>query len=147
MKQLALFCLIVTGLVIAGCETTRPSEPIAAGPEGSKTVATAAPTQPSPQPNPAANSGSSLPASAPYDGGGVTVTQNVNAAPFLAGSPAQPAGTAGAMPPPSSLTSRADGTMYGVHDQPAASTTWGTSATNWTSTAPAPSTKPAAKKK
>ncbi|HMF89692.1 MAG TPA: hypothetical protein VKL40_03540 [Candidatus Angelobacter sp.] len=143
MKRLALFGLVITGLLMTGCDTTRPSEPIA-GAEGSK--ATAAPAaQPSPQPDPASNGGSSLAVSTPYDGGGKTVAQNVNPAPFLVGSPAQTAGT-GAPPPPNLLTSRADGTMYGAHDQPAASTSWGTPATNWSSPAPAPAAKPPKKK-
>jgi hypothetical protein len=140
MKKLALCGLIITGLLMAGCETTKPSEPTL----GAQQSVTA--PQPSPQPNPAANGGSSLPASAPYDGGGVTVSQNVNPAPFLAGSSGQPSGTAGALPPANSLTSRADGTMYGANDQPAASTTWGTQATNWTGSA-APAAKPPVKKK
>jgi hypothetical protein len=146
MKLFALFCMVITGLLMAGCDTARPSEPIAAGAEGRKTTAAAA-AQPSPQPDPAANGGSSLAASTPYDGGGKTVTQNVNPAPFLAGSPAQSSGTANALPPPNSLTSRADGTMYGANDQPAASTSWGTPATKWSSPAAAPAAKPPVKKK
>lgn len=147
MKRLALFWMVIAGLLMAGCDTTRPSEPIAKGAEGSTTTVAVTTAQPSPQPDPAGNGGSSLPASAPYDGGGVTVTQNVNAAPFLAGGSGQPSGPGGALPPPSSLTSRADGTMYGSHDQPAASTTWGTPATNWTNPTAASSAKPPAKKK
>jgi hypothetical protein len=148
MKQLALCGLIVTGLLMAGCETGRPSEAAPAGPEGRSTAATPATAQPSPQPDPAANGGSTLPASTSYDGGGATVAQSVNPAPFLAGSQAQPAGAAGAPPAPNSLTSRADGTMYGSNDQPAASTSWGTQATNWTGSSAAPAAaKPAAKGK
>jgi hypothetical protein len=146
MKQVALFCGLISGLLMSGCDTTRPSEAIA-GAEGSTTAVAAAGTQPSPQPDPAANGGSSLPASAPYDGGGATVTQNVNPAPFLAGTSSQTSGTASAPPSPNALTSRADGTMIGSNDQPAASTTWGTPATNWTSPAASPAAKPPAKKK
>jgi hypothetical protein len=147
MKPLSLFYLIVTALLIAGCETGRPSEAAPAGSSARSTPPMPATAQPSPQPDPAANGGSTLPASTPYDGGGTTIAQNVNPAPFLAGSPAQPAGAAGAPPPPNSLTSRADGTMYGSNDQPAASTTWGTQATNWTGSSAAPAAKPPAKGK
>jgi hypothetical protein len=143
MKQVALFCALIAGLLAAGCETTRPSEPIRGATASTTTAASA---QPSPHPDPAANGGASLPASTPYDGGGATVTQNVNPAPFVAGSP-QASGMASAPPPPNTLTSRADGTMMGSNDQPAASTTWGTQATSWTSSAPAPAVKTQAKKK
>ena len=144
MKKVGLFGLVITGLLMTGCDTTRPSEPIA-GAEGSKTAAPAG--QPSPQSDPASNGGSSLAVSTPYDGGGKTVAQNVNPAPFLVGSPAPAPGTTGTVPPPNSLASRADGTMYGANDQPAASTSWGTHATNWSSSAAAPAAKPQKKKK
>lgn len=147
MRQLALFGLIIIGLLMSGCDTARPSEPIAKGAEGSAAAA-AAPAQPSPQPDPAANGGSSLAASTPYNGSAnVVQAQNVNAAPFLTGNQTQPSATTGAPPPPNSLTSRADGTMYGANDQPAASTTWGTQATSWSSTTAAPAAKPPVKKK
>jgi hypothetical protein len=146
MKQLALFYAVIAGLLMSGCDTARPSEPVAKGAEGNAAAAAVAP-QPPPQPDPAANGGASLAASTPYNGGAtVAQAQNVNPAPFLTGNQAQPSGTAGALPAPNSLTSRADGTMYGANDQPAASTTWGTQATNWTSSAPAPA-KPPMKKK
>ncbi|HKF21968.1 MAG TPA: hypothetical protein VKE93_10385 [Candidatus Angelobacter sp.] len=142
MKQVALFCGLIAGLLVAGCETTRPPERIKEA-----QVAAAATAQPSPHPDPAANGGASLPASTPYDGGGTTVTQNVNPVPFVAGSP-QASGTASAPSSPNALTSRADGTMSGSSDQPAASTTWGTQATNWyPSSGTAPATQPQGKKK
>lgn len=144
MKQLALLCLIIAGLLMTGCATGRPSPAAPSSPEGSTTAPTPV-TAPIAQLDPAANGGSTLPASTPYDGGGATVAQNINPAPFLAGSPAQAAGASGSMPLPNPLTSRADGTMYGSNDQPAASTSWGTQATNWTGSAPA--AKPQMKKK
>ena len=146
MKQLTLLCLVITGFLLAGCATGRPSAAAPAGPEGRTTAPTPV-TAPSPQLNPAANGGSTLPVSTLYDGGGATVAQNVNPAPFLIGSPAQPAGVSRAIPTPNSLTSRADGTMYGSNDQPAASTTWGTQATEWTGSPAAPAAKPPVKKK
>jgi hypothetical protein len=81
--------------------------------------------QSSGQPDPAATGGSTLPASAPYEGGGATVTQNVNPAPFLVASQPGAGGTGAA--PSNALTSRADGTMRGPNDLPAASTGSGTS--------------------
>ena len=48
-------------------------------------------TQPAGQPDPEANGGFNLPASAPYQGN-ATVTQNVNPAPFLTASQPQGAG-------------------------------------------------------
>jgi hypothetical protein len=146
MKKVALFWSLIAGLVMAGCETTRPSEPIKQA-AGSTTTVAAASAQPAAHPDPAANGGSLLPASTPYDGGGTTVAQNVNPVPFLAGSP-QASGTASAPPSPNALTSRADGTMSGSSDQPAASTTWGTEATNWyPSSGAAPAVQQPAKNK
>lgn len=98
----------------------------------------------------AANGGSSLPASSPYSQpNGATAQQNVNPAPFMTAGGGQGQGTSsgGASLGSGALTSRADGTMSGPNDQPAATTGWGTSATNWTGPAAAtgatPATKPA----
>lgn len=87
----------------------------AAGAEGAGVVP---PEQP--QSDPASSGGSMLPASTPYSQGkGAAVSQNVNPAPFLTsesvkGNAAQRAASS------TGLVSRADGTMYGPSDQPAA---------------------------
>ena len=71
------------------------------------------------QVNPSSSGGSTLPASMPYSQGkSGAVSQSVNPAPFLTASEAKPetqkaTGSTG-------LVSRADGTMYGPNDQPAA---------------------------
>jgi hypothetical protein len=94
--------------------------------------ASSAPASPSAAPisassDPAANGGSSLPASAPYtQENSASVPQNLNPAPFLAGGQAQGADSGSQAAPSSSLTSRADGTMIGPNDLPAATTGWGT---------------------
>lgn len=98
-----------------------------------------------PASDPAANGGFNLPASSAYNqpAGATVQQQNVNPTPFLtlSTSPGQvqtagaPAGAPG-LTLSGSLTSRADGTMSGPHDQPAATTGWGTSATNWGQSAP-----------
>jgi len=131
MKNLAVFFISFALLSVLGCTS---NDRVGAGREGNlNTPSTPATThevpadsraQSSGQPDPAATGGSSLPAIAPYQGGGETVTQNVNPAPFLVAS--QPGGgSSGA--PSNALTSRADGTMRGPNDLPAASTGWGTS--------------------
>lgn len=70
------------------------------------------------QVDPSSSGGSTLPASTPYSQQkGTTVSQNVNPAPFLTASQAKPGpqnlGAVG-------LVSRADGTMFGPADLPAA---------------------------
>jgi len=76
--------------------------------------------QPARQPDPAANGGSTLTASAPYSSGsGASVSQNVNPAPFMTASQASASASS---VPANALTSRADGTMMGPNDQPAAGT-------------------------
>ena len=86
-------------------------------PAASASVSGASMEKPAPS-DPSANGGSSLTASTPYNGNGQTVSQNINPAPFLT---ASQKGTSTAVPP-NSLTSRADGTMSGPNDQPAAGT-------------------------
>jgi hypothetical protein len=131
MKHLAVCSVLFVLMFGQGC-TSNDRTP--AGPEGSLNTPESAPatasgsaTQPSGQADPAANGGSSLPASAPYQGNGAPVSQNLNPAPFLAAS--QPQGQAsGSTTALDGLTSRADGTMRGPNDQPAASTGWGSPA-------------------
>jgi hypothetical protein len=90
-----------------------------------------------------ANGGMSLRAAAPYSGSGAPAQQNVNPGPFvIAGQ--SPAGTSGSMPA-DSLTRSADGTMSGPNDLPAATTGWGTAATNYGGSASTAPAKPAAK--
>jgi hypothetical protein len=144
MKHLALFFISFALLCALGCTS---NDRVGAGREGNlntpntpaatQGIPADSQTQPSGRPDPAANGGSSLPASAPYQGD-ATVTQNVNPAPFLTASQPEAGSTGGA--PSNTLTSRADGTMRGPNDQPAATTGWGAS--------PQPSTtaKPAAAK-
>jgi hypothetical protein len=95
--------------------------------------------------DPAANGGADLAASTPYNqSNGATVQQNVNPAPFMTAGigQAQGAGAGGAALTTSGrLTSRADGTMSGPSDQPAATTGWGTAGPQ--GNAPAASTRPA----
>lgn len=69
--------------------------------------------------DPSSSGGSTLQASMPYtDGKGGAVPQNVNAAPFLAASEESQGTQKNAAF--TGLVSRADGTMYGPNDQPAA---------------------------
>jgi hypothetical protein len=135
VKQLAIVVIVSVALALLffaqGCTS---NDRVTAGTEGSITTpasATLAPPSgaapPVSQPSDAAaNGGSSLPAAAPYRDAGAPAAQNVNPTPFLVAS--QNAGPGGANSPPSNtLTSRADGTMSGPNDLPAASTGWGTS--------------------
>ncbi len=133
VKQLAILAIALVLLLALGCTSndrvgagtagrpTTPTSASAAAPSGA-----AAPiSQPS---DPGANGGASLPAAAPYSQpGSASAQQNVNPTPFLTAS--QGAGAGGArFAPATMLTSRADGTMAGPNDQPAATTGWGTSA-------------------
>src|SRR5215472_15174408 len=129
MKNSSIFLGLLSVLVIAGC-TSNDRTP--AGLEGSLNTPVSAPAttsgdhvQPTGQADPAANGGSNLPVTAPYQGSGATVSQNVNPGPFLAASQPQGQATGTATAPSDSLISRADGTMRGPNDQPAASTGWG----------------------
>jgi hypothetical protein len=127
MKHLAIFsvCLLVL-MVAQGC-TSLDRTP--AGLEGNLNTPQSAPAtasgnhaQPTGQGDPAANGGSSLRASVPYQGSGAPVSQNVNAAPFLGASQPQGQAIGAAIAPSETLTSSADGTMLGPNDLPAAST-------------------------
>lgn len=141
MKYLAIFSIALILLVAQGCTS---NDRFGAGTAGSITTpasASAAPPSGGAAPisrpsDPAANGGSTLPAAAPYSDGS-SVPQNVNPAPFLTASQSGGAGGASSAPP-STLTSRADGTMRGPNDQPAATTGWGTSSAPATSTTTKP---------
>lgn len=70
------------------------------------------------QVDPSASGGSTLPASTPYSQEkGKAVSQNVNPAPFLTASQSKPGAQNAAS---TGLVSRADGTMFGPADLPAA---------------------------
>jgi hypothetical protein len=134
MKRLAVFAVcLLTLMVVQGC-TSFDQTP--AGRESSSNTSESAPVtassdhtqQPTGQADPAANGGSSLAASTPYQGSGAPVTQNVNPAPFLTASQPQDQAAGTATAPSETLTSRADGTMRGPNDLPAASTGWGSPA-------------------
>lgn len=122
MKKLALFLVLSALLMmVVGCPVVDQR------PENTPAASTAAPA-PSAETkaeepvrsNPASNGGSALRASMPYSQPGAPVaSQNLNAAPFLIAAESH-----GAIVPASTwslaLTSRADGTMYGPGDRPAA---------------------------
>ena len=122
MQKIALFLAFLMLIAVIGCATSMDSTSsqakvaaASASAAGSQTAAVAAKVAP------ASNGGSSLQASQPYTQANVpAVSQNLNAAPFLTTVEAR--GAAGAPPqvPSPGLTSRADGTMYGPGDQPAA---------------------------
>jgi hypothetical protein len=90
MRNPALLALSLTFGVV-GCTS---NDKTGAGLEGSlnappaPAVSSDSRTQPAGQPDPKANGGFNLPASAPYQGS-ATATQNVNPAPFLAASQSQ----------------------------------------------------------
>ncbi len=86
----------------------------AAGAEGASGDKDAAPPK---VVHPEANGGAGLRASTPYSGG-TPVSQNINAGPFLNAAETHPAPQNSV--PAVGLTARADGTMYGPNDQPAA---------------------------
>jgi hypothetical protein len=144
VKQLAIFSIALVLSFAQGCTSNDKDK---AGTEGSITTpasASVAPASGAAAPisrpsDPAANGGSALPAAAPYsDAGGASAPQNVNPAPFLVAS--ESAGRGGSTSAPSNtLASRADGTMSGPTDLPAATTGWGAPVTA--------NEKPAAKSK
>lgn len=130
MKQLAIFSIALVLSLAQGCTSNDKDK---AGTEGSITTPASASIAPASggaapisQPSdPAANGGSALPAAAPYsEASGASAPQNMNPAPFLvANESAGPGGATSA--PATTLTSRADGTMSGPSDLPAATTGWG----------------------
>jgi hypothetical protein len=144
MCSVALVLLLVLGCAVdvkygAGAQAgEKASVPSGSAPAGGN-------SQPARQPDPAANGGSTLTASAPYShGNGASAPQNVNPAPFMTASQASASASS---VPANALTSRADGTMMGPNDQPAAGTgpeTPGQPATSNTATSPVTGRKPAA---
>jgi hypothetical protein len=143
MKYLALFWVSFALLLVQGCtsldrdgagvESNVAAAPWAKSDSSAPSSGSTAP--PSGQPDPAANGGSSLPASAPYkQDSSASVPQNVNPVPFLAAGQAQGTVSANQAAPSSSLTSRADGTMMSPTDLPAATTGWGAAASQSAST-------------
>jgi hypothetical protein len=128
MKGLSAYLgllLIVGCLGCSGNDKDRATQPTGSMPSSATTTAGAEGAgagagQPVEQVNPESSGGTSLPVSTPYnDGKGQSVSQNLNAAPFLT---ARQSG-AGSMPKQVSstgLVSRADGTMYGPSDLSAA---------------------------
>ena len=132
MKLFGIFAILISFLFVQGCtsdntagrksEVTNPPAESELAVEGSAPAITSRLT-------PAANGGTSLPASAPYrQPNGVPVQQNINPAPFMVAAGAQGSGpsSGASLITSGGLTSRADGTMSGPKDQPAASTGWGT---------------------
>lgn len=126
LKKIALLAAFVLISTLFGCsgndkdratasEGSMPNLPNeAAGAEGASGDANAAQPQ---SLHPEANGGAGLRASTPYAGGGA-VSQNINPGPFLNAAETHPAPQTSA--PTVGLTARADGTMYGRNDQPAA---------------------------
>lgn len=103
-----------TAVEPAGSIPLEPTE--AAGANGAK--GNVAPVE-APGPDAHASGGSTLAVSTPYNQPNATaISQNLNAAPFLVSTGGK--GASSQQPPNPGLTSRADGTMFGPHDQPAA---------------------------
>jgi hypothetical protein len=135
VKPLLILTISFLLLLAQGCTSNDKS---GAGVEGSITTpasASVAPPSGNAPPvtrssDPAANGGAGLAASAPYSqANSATVQQNVNPAPFMTAGvgQGQGAGSDGATSTTSGrLISRADGTMSGPNDHPAATTGWGT---------------------
>jgi hypothetical protein len=97
----------------SGSVPSSPNTAQGAAGAGMRTVDEAA------QVDPSSSGGSTLATSTPYtDGKGAAVSQNVNPAPFLTANEAGATTARGGAS--TGLVSRADGTMYGPSDQPAA---------------------------
>jgi hypothetical protein len=153
LSNLCALMLIALGCFFLGCtsndkngagreapprELGAPAPPVAA----SASVVPAGTEAPG-RSDPSANGGSSLTASTPYNGNGQTVSQNINPAPFLTASHASTVAVA-----PNSLISRADGTMSGPNDQPAAGTERGVPAqATGSQQQPAPRSAPKGKRR
>ena len=128
MKRCALLFAWLMLIFLLGCSGTNkdtaveptgsmPMEPTeAAGANGAK--GNVAPVE-APGPDAHASGGTTLAVSTPYEQPNApAVAQNLNASPFLVSTGAK--GNASQQPPAPGLTSRADGTMFGPEDQPAA---------------------------
>ena len=117
--------LIVGAVGCSGNDKDRATQPTGSEPSFPNTTAGAAGAgvangDQQPETAPEGSGGSSLPASTPYNqGNGGTVSQNLNPAPFLMAK--EPSSTAGiSISSSRGLVARADGTMYGPTDLPAA---------------------------
>lgn len=128
MKRSALLFASLMLISLLGCSGTNkdiavqpagsiPLEPTeAAGANGAK--GNVAPVE-APGADAHASGGTTLAVSTPYNQPNApAVAQNLNAAPFLVSTEWK--GSASQQPPSPGLTSRADGTMFGPADQPAA---------------------------
>jgi hypothetical protein len=134
VKLFGIFAILISFLLVQGCTSNdqtagRKSE--VTNPPAAAEIAVVGNAPPiTSRLTPAANGGTSLPASAPYrQPSGPSVQQNINPGPFLvAAGGGQGAGpsSGASLITSGRLTSRADGTMSGPTDQPAASTGWGT---------------------
>lgn len=118
--------LLIVGVVgCSGSDKDRATQPTGSEPSFPNTTAGAAGAgvangDQQAQTTPEGSGGSSLPASTPYNqGNGAAVSQNLNPAPFLV---AKEPGSATSVNISNSggLIARADGTMYGPTDMPAA---------------------------
>lgn len=128
MKNWAVFLASLVLLTVLGCsglDKDRATQPTGSMP--SFTTASAgsagagsedANAKQYPQSDAESNGGHMLQASAPYEGKGTPVSQNLNPAPFMNAS--QPVAGKQSGEPSSELVSRADGTMYGPGDHAAA---------------------------
>ena len=124
---LALFVIVSVCAVFVGCsgsDKDRATASSGSAPSSPNTAQGAAGAgmateNEAVQVDPSSSGGSTLPASAPYSQAkGGAVSQNVNPAPFLTASEGKPGEAK--VSSSTGLVSRADGTMYGPSDQPAA---------------------------
>jgi hypothetical protein len=150
LKILLTVTIACALMCASGCiRTTQDSAGLERQPGVPPTQATADATSAADQPSqsdPQANGGLSLRAAAPYASGSTAVPQNVNPNPFVTAASQIQAPSGMTVPPPTSLTRSADGTMSGPHDLPPATTGWGTPAATYGSKPETPSRKPATKK-
>lgn len=127
MRIAAAFIALLLIMGVLGCsgnDKDRATQPTGSEPSFPNTTAGAAGAgvangDQQVQTTPEGSGGSSLSASTPYQGSGAAVSQNLNPGPFLV---AKEPGSAAAVNIANSggLIARADGTMYGPTDMPAA---------------------------
>lgn len=121
MKKFVLLLAVSMLLVAVGCPGNEPQTASETRSAGAQNVSGGSDTQQSIQTDAHSSGGSALPASLPYSQPSApAASQNLNAGPFLTSAESHGAGQAPAQPWAPGLTSRADGTMYGPSDQPAA---------------------------
>jgi hypothetical protein len=134
VKQFGIIAILVSFSLVQGCSSSsrdsagRTAE-VTNPPAATELAVSSNVPAPLPRLDPAANGGSDLPASAPYrQANGQPVQQNINAAPFMVAAGGQGGGSSSgaALLTSGGFANRADGTMSGPNDQPAASTGWGT---------------------